>query len=127
MAQAPGFFAHLREERGLRPSSVAHYQHYLRRFQAYLSRIDLQQLSDLSPPVLSAFVIESSAALSKTALVGLCSTLRVFLRIFGSNGSVLRACFHLAGNSSQVNLKACPFSTDQVKSHAFVHQSRRVL
>jgi len=77
---APEFFTYLREERGLRPTSVCHYRHYLRRFEAYLARIELRQLADLSPAVLSAFVIDSSPGLGKTALSALCSVLRVFLR-----------------------------------------------
>jgi hypothetical protein len=33
-AEAPGFFAYLREERGLRPESIQQYRHHLRRFSA---------------------------------------------------------------------------------------------
>ena len=39
VGQAPGFFEYLREERGLRPSSIHHYQHYLRRFERYLDQV----------------------------------------------------------------------------------------
>src|SRR6516164_6364652 len=37
--QVTGFFEYLREERGLRPSSIHHYQHYLRRFERYLDQV----------------------------------------------------------------------------------------
>jgi site-specific recombinase XerD len=77
---APEFFTYLHDERGLRPASVVQYEQYLGRFETYLARIELQQLADLAPPVLSAFVIDSSPALGKSALRGLCGVLRVFLR-----------------------------------------------
>ena len=87
-AQAPGFFPFLRLERGLRESSVCHYVHYLHRFEAYLSRISLERFSDLTPLVLSAFVIENASALCKTSMSGLCSTLRVFLRYLHQQGLI---------------------------------------
>jgi site-specific recombinase XerD len=75
-------------ERGLRESSIHHYVHYLRRFELYLQRIDLDRLSSLTPLVLSAFVIESAERLSKTSMTGLCSSLRVFLRYLHQEGVV---------------------------------------
>ena len=78
--KAPGFFRFLRLERGLRESSLCHYVHYLHRFEAYLKRIGLESLSELTPLMLSAFIIESATTLSKTSMTGLCSSLRVFLR-----------------------------------------------
>ncbi len=78
--QAPGFFAFLREERGLREDTIARYGHHLRCLEAYLKRISLSHLDELSPAVLSAFIIESSRRLSKNSMTGLCSSLRVFLR-----------------------------------------------
>lgn len=77
---APKFFEYLREERGLQESSIRHYGHYLRRFEAYLREINLHNLGELSPPVLSAFVLKDSQTLSRSSMVGLCSSLRVFLR-----------------------------------------------
>lgn len=78
--QAPGFFDYLRDERGLREETVRHYCHHLRRFAQYLARIGLAELTALSPPVLSAFVVDSSPALARTGMRGLCGVLRVFLR-----------------------------------------------
>lgn len=79
LERAPGFFRYLRDERGLRETSILHYGHYLRRFEAYLERVGVDEFSHLSPAILSAFVIESSCSLSKTSMTGLCSCLRVFL------------------------------------------------
>lgn len=78
--QAPGFFAYLREERGLREQSLRLYGHHLRNLEAYLTRIDLLHLSELSPAVLSAFVVDNGRRLSAHSMTGLCSSLRVFLR-----------------------------------------------
>lgn len=80
LKEAPGFFAYLREERGLRETSILHYGHYLRSLEAYLERIGVRRLEELSPTVLSAFVTEASRGLSKTSITGMCCSVRVFLR-----------------------------------------------
>jgi site-specific recombinase XerD len=77
---APGFFPYLKEERGLQISSIKHYQHALRFFEAYLVKINLPQLSELSPPVLSAFITQSGQHLSHSTVKEICSSLHVFLR-----------------------------------------------
>jgi integrase/recombinase XerD len=77
---APGFFDYLRKERGLRETSVAHYRHYLQKFEKYLSRIELTGLHELSPVLLSGFVAEISRSMCHSERRSLCSTLRVFIR-----------------------------------------------
>lgn len=77
----PGFFDYLVDERGLRPASVRHYRHHLSRFEAYLSRIGVQALSEVGPAVLSAFIVERSrAGLAKSAVRDTAGVLRVLLR-----------------------------------------------
>jgi integrase/recombinase XerD len=77
----PGFFEYLVDERGLRPASVKSYRHHLDRFDAYLRRIGVVHVKELSPAILSAFVIErSSSGLAKTTVRDGCGVLRVFLR-----------------------------------------------
>jgi len=83
---APGFFAYLREERGLRATSQAHYAHHLRYFEAYLERIELTELRSLSPPVLAAFVADRSPVVCRTSLRDCCGVLRVFLRYLHRSG-----------------------------------------
>ena len=56
----PGFFEYLTSERGLRPASVLSYRHHLDRFEAYLERLGVTGLGELSPALLSAFVAERS-------------------------------------------------------------------
>ena len=88
--QAPGFFAYLQDERGLREASIRHYSHFLRRFESYLDRIGCEDLGALSPPIIGAFVIESAGAFGRTAMIGLCSALRVFLRYVRREGIIAR-------------------------------------
>jgi len=78
--QAPAFFSYLREERGLREPSILLYQHHLRSLESYLVRIGLRDLKDLSSPVLSSFITDRCSSRSKSEHVGLCVSLRVFLR-----------------------------------------------
>ncbi len=78
--RVPGFFPYLTEERGLREATLWHYDGELTRFERYLSGIALDDLADLTPVILSAYVTEWSTHLGRTAMHGLCSVLRVFLR-----------------------------------------------
>ena len=88
--QAPGFFAYLRDERGLREASIRHYGQFLRGFERYLGRIGCRDLVALSLPLLSAFVTESAGTLGRTSMIGLCSALRVFLRYLRREGILAR-------------------------------------
>jgi integrase/recombinase XerD len=86
---APGFFEYLVAERGLRPDSVRHYAHHLHRFEAYLGRVGIRGLHELSPTLLSAFAAERSASgLAKTSVRDGCGVLRVFLRYAHREGLV---------------------------------------
>ena len=77
----PGFFDYLVEERGLRPASVLSYRHHLDRFEAYLRRVDVQSIRELSPTILSAFVVErAGTGLAKSTVREEAGVLRVFLR-----------------------------------------------
>lgn len=77
----PGFFEYLVEERGLRPASVLGYHHHLDRFEAYLRRIGIESLQELSPAILSAFIVErAGAGLAKSTVRDGAGVLRVFLR-----------------------------------------------
>ena len=77
----PGFFEYLAAERGLRPESIVGYRHHLACFEAYLDRIGVTRLAELSPAILSAFVAgRSGAGLAKTTVRSGCGVLRVFLR-----------------------------------------------
>jgi integrase/recombinase XerD len=86
---APGFFAFLFDERGLRPESVRGYHHHLDRFEAYLKRIGVVSLRELSPPVLSAYIVERAGmGLAKSTIRDGAGVLRVFLRYAHREGVV---------------------------------------
>ncbi len=84
------FFTYLRKERGLTESSVLQYHHYLRGFETYLKRVGVNSLSELSPVLLSAYIIDSTGMLSKSAITCLCCALRVFLRYLHRQGILSR-------------------------------------
>jgi len=77
----PGFFEHLVSERGLRPATIHHYRHHLHRFAAYLVRVGVSHLGEVSATLLSAFVAERAATgMARTSIRDGCGVLRVFLR-----------------------------------------------
>lgn len=85
----PGFFDYLVEERGLSPASLRGYRHHLDRFEAYLRRIGLGPFGDLSPTIVSAFMVErSSTGLAKSTVRDSAGALRVFLRYAHREGVV---------------------------------------
>lgn len=79
-AQAPHFFDYLRLEKGLREATIWQYRHSLRKLAAYFQRIALDDVTHLSPAVLSCFVAECSRGASWSELRNRCGHLRVFLR-----------------------------------------------
>lgn len=89
--EVPGFFEFLATDRGLRPASIRQYLHHLRRFKAYLGRVGIRKLHELSPAVLSAFIAERSAkGLSKNTVSNCCGVLRVFVRYAYREGVIGR-------------------------------------
>lgn len=77
----PGFFEYLVEERGLRPASVLGYRHHLDRFEDYLRRIGAESIQEVSPTILSAYIVERSrAGLARSTVRNGAGVLRVFLR-----------------------------------------------
>lgn len=88
LAQAPGFFPFLVDERGLRERTIVLYNYYLRLFEAYMTRNGITRFADLMPVVLSGFVTESGQGVGKSALTTLCCCLRAFLRYLKREGLV---------------------------------------
>ncbi len=79
--QAPDFFAFLREECGLRDTTIRIYSLNLRLFAAYLQKIGFDDLQHLSPPVFSGFISElAQQQASTSSLQSACGVLRVFVR-----------------------------------------------
>jgi integrase/recombinase XerD len=87
--ELPGFYEYLLAERGVRPATIRSYQHHLVRFEAYLARIGVVRLSELSPAILTAFVAERAASgLGKATIRDGCGVLRVFLRYAHREGAI---------------------------------------
>ena len=77
---APNFLDYLKNEKGLRYSSVNHYVFYLRRFEIYLKKINLNNLKNVSSLIWSAFITESKTDLCHTSVSNMCCTLKVFFQ-----------------------------------------------
>lgn len=116
--QVPGFFPFLRQERGLQESSILHYSHYLRLFETYLGGIVLTSLVDLTPAILSAFLISKGRNLGKSSVTGMCSSLRVFLRYLYRKEIINRDLSGAIESPKKYHLSDLPrsISWDEVRS-----------
>jgi len=56
-SEAPGFLGYLRQERGLREKTIYDYDLRLNCFSAYLKRLAVTSLKQLSPTLLTSFVV----------------------------------------------------------------------
>ena len=88
--EAPGFFGHLQEERGLRPATLRQYDFCLRSLRTYLREVGVLNLKEISPPVLSGFITVRGQPWGKCSITGLCSALRVFLNYLHREGIIPR-------------------------------------
>jgi len=79
VGEVPGFCGYLQKERGISPNTLHNYVYCLRSLKTYLESVGVANLNELSPPILSAFVTARGQEWGKSALKGLCSSLRVFL------------------------------------------------
>jgi integrase/recombinase XerD len=89
-SQVPHFFEYLKEEKGLRPTSIRHYQFFLRQFAAHLDRIGVRDVSRLTPLVLSGFITEYGPRVAWSTLRNACGVLRVFLRYLHREGAITK-------------------------------------
>jgi integrase/recombinase XerD len=79
-SEAPGFFKYLLEERGMKKLTVARYFRELNRLADYLKRVGVSSLSELSPQLLSSFVVETAPKFAPNTRRDLCGVIRTFLR-----------------------------------------------
>lgn len=86
----PDFFSFLRQERGLRETTIVQYRGYLRRFQDYLQSAERPLMPTLAPTVISAFITESGKTIDKRSVQSLCSILKVFFRYTFRRGLTTR-------------------------------------
>jgi len=79
-SEAPGFFKYLLEERGMKKLTVARYLRELNRLADYLKRVGVSSLSELSPQLLSSFVVDTAPKFAPNTRRDLCGVIRTFLR-----------------------------------------------
>jgi len=79
-SEVPGFLAYLRQERGLRERTIYHYALRLNSFSSYLTESGVTSLKEISPALLTSFVVDNAPRFSITARTNLCCDLRIFLR-----------------------------------------------
>jgi integrase/recombinase XerD len=77
---APGLFAYLREERGLRDETLRLYRHHMVRFEDYVTKRGVRRPKALTPAVLDGFIVEMRKHHCPRALHGVCTALRALLR-----------------------------------------------
>lgn len=88
--RVPGFFAYLREERGLRDGTLDLYANHLRQFDTYLTRRGVRHLSDLSAQVLRGFLSDRAESLQRSYVRLRGTVLRIFVRYLHREGLVAR-------------------------------------
>ena len=115
--QVPGFFSYLREERGLRETTIKTYQHWLRPFESYLRQVGVETLSELSPAIVSAFITSSIDGFSRNTITGFCCCQRVFLRYLHREAIIDRDLAAVVEPPQQRRLSNLPRSItwDEVK------------
>ena len=89
-AQVPGFFPYLRDERGLRETTLVHYIQDLRIFERYLARSGRPNVRRLNPKVLRGLIEEASRTMAVSRVGGICDAVRVFVRFLYREGLLSR-------------------------------------
>ena len=82
---APGFFAFLKDERGLSKTTLNYYIYALRPFESYLAQVDIT-LADLTPAYITGFLKERAKTLHKAGMLHSTHALRTFLRYLHREG-----------------------------------------
>jgi len=85
-----GFFTYLRQERGLRESTLGWYGNHLRQFDAYLIQRGIPDLPSLSPEVIGGFLTDRAQGLQPSYVRIRGTALRMFVRYLHREGVVPR-------------------------------------
>jgi putative transposase len=78
--QAEGFFAALRDERGLRAATIRLYRGHLRAFEVFLEANGVCDLAALNATHIDRFIRATRTRLCAGAMPGVCGVLRLLLR-----------------------------------------------
>jgi integrase/recombinase XerD len=107
---APGFAEYLRCERGFKEATIYTYRRHLSAFAEYLSRAGVASFSELSPPLLAAFIVEGAPVMAPRTRRDLCGHLRVLLRFCHRQGITNRDLSGAVGMSQVYRLDDVPRS-----------------
>lgn len=111
---APGFFEHLREERGLRPTTLVGYALQLARFEQYVVARRLTA-NTLSPAIVDGFLAERRVDVCARSLGSTCAALRALLRYLFRAGIVHRDLSLVVDGPRTYSLSKIPRSISAVE------------
>src|SRR6202051_4262451 len=106
----PRFAEYLQSERGFAESTIRNYRRHLSEFAQYLSQTGITLFSQLSPPVLAAFVVEHTPKMAPRTRLALCCHLRVLLRFCHREGITSRDLSGAVGTPQIYRLADVPRS-----------------
>jgi hypothetical protein len=106
----PGFAEYLRCERGFKDATIYNYRRHLSEFAEYLSQAGVASFSELSPPLLAAFIVERAPRMAPRTRRDLCGHLRVLLRFCHREGITNRDLTEAVGMSQVYRLDDVPRS-----------------
>jgi site-specific recombinase XerD len=109
-AEAPGFWKLLASERGLAATTLRGYRYSLSALETYLSRNDISGLADLTPRLLTNFLVAHIRATSVGTGRNVCGHLRVFLRFLHAEGIHARELSSALSWPKEYALKTLPRS-----------------
>ena len=107
---APGFFGHLRDERGLSTTTIEAYAYQLSRFEQCVVAGRLAAPDALSPAILDGFLADRRADVCARSLGGTCAALRAFLRYLFREGITRRDLSVVVEGPSTYHLSDVPRS-----------------
>ena len=84
--QLLGSVRYLRCERGFKEITIYAYRRHLNEFAEYLSQAGVTSFSELSPPLLAAFIVDRAPGMAPRTRRDLCGHLRVLLRFCHRKG-----------------------------------------
>ena len=95
---------------GLKEITIYAYRRHLNEFAEYLSQAGVTSFSELSPPLLAAFIVERAPGMAPRTRRDLCSHLRVLLRFCHREGITNRDLSGAVGMSQVYRLDDVPRS-----------------
>jgi integrase/recombinase XerD len=127
-SSVPGFGDYLRCERGFKEATIYNYRRHLSEFAQYLSQAGVTSFSELSPPLLAAFIVERAPRMAPRTRRDLCGHLRVLLRFCHREGITNRDLTGAVGMSQVYRLDDVPRSItwDEVRRMLDVVERRTI-